>query len=232
MKKTYFIVLLMLSVSTADASGIAQFKGLDDGKAYRFGFEYLTQTTSRLNLDTDAEGNSYLLFKGDQVQVVTHYQGNTLVLDLESMNQMAQNFGALSLPGIDSDSLSVQVLSIKPTNSKEKIAGFNGDVYDIVWTRNGAKHQDEVVLSRSSLAWQYTSTWIHSLEMISKSSSSIEIKGDELMEKIKKEQLGLLRFGDRLTLVQASSQLINPDRFIAPDVSFTIPSLGDLLGNL
>jgi hypothetical protein len=138
----------------------------------------------------------------------------------------------VNIPGIDNNSLSVQVLSMKRTNRKEKISGFSGEVYDIVWVRDGVKHQDELVLSRSPLAWEYTSAWVNSLEMISKSSSSIDIKGDVLLGKIKNEQLGLLRLGDSLKLVRASSQSVNPDRFIAPDISFTIPSLGDLLGNL
>ncbi len=231
MKQYLFSILLMLLVAEASASGIAKFRGMDGGKPYTISLEYLNQTTSRIDMDTRNEASAYLLFNNRQAQVVSFYAGNTLVMDLASMNQMAESLGVTKMLGIDSDNLLVHVNRMQATGKKETVAGITGEIYLVDWSRNNVKNRDEVVLSRSSLAWAYTATWIDAIEVISNSSPSINIRGDELLAKVKKEKLGILRFGNRFQLVSARSMQINPERFIAPDSSFDIPGLGDLFGN-
>ena len=232
MLKPLFFSLIMLLATSANASGIARFKGMDGGKPYTLSLEYIDQTTSRIDMDAKSETAGYLLFNNRQAQIVSSYQGNTLVMDLASMNQMAQSLGVMKMLGIDSETLLVHVINMKATGKKETVAGIVGEVYKINWSRNNVKHQDELVLSRSPLAWEYTAAWIDAIDVISKASPSIDIKGDELMAKVKKDKLGILRFGSRFQLVSAKSKVINPARFVAPDTSFNIPGLSDLLGNL
>ncbi|MEA1889660.1 MAG: hypothetical protein U9N50_07780 [Pseudomonadota bacterium] len=232
MLKALFFSMLMLLAASASASGIAKFKGMDGGKPYILSLEYLDQKTSRIDMDSESDTTGYLLFNNRQAQVVSSYQGNTLVMDLASMNQMAQSLGVMKMLGIDSETLLVHVISMKATGKKETVAGISGEIYNIIWSRNNVKQQDELVLSRSQLAWDYTAAWIDAIDVVSKASPSIKIKGDELMSKVKKDKLGILRFGNRFQLVSARSMAINPARFVAPDTSFNIPGLTDLLGNL
>ncbi|MFW2440445.1 MAG: hypothetical protein ACN4GR_13875 [Arenicellales bacterium] len=232
MLKPLFFSLLILFAASANASGIAKFKGMDGGKPYTLSLEYLDQTTSRIDMDTKNDATGYLLFNKQQAQVISSYQGNTLVMDLASMNQMAQSVGVMKMLGIDSETLLVHVISMKATGKEETVAGMAGEVYKITWSRNNVKHQDELVLSRSPLAWEYTAAWIDAIDVISKTSPSIQIKGDELMTRIKKDKLGILRFGSQIQLVSAHSKAVDPARFVAPDTSFNLPGLNDLLGNL
>jgi len=232
MLKALFFPLLLLLATSANASGIATFKGMDGEEPYTLSLEYLNQTTSRIDMKSKSDATGYLLFNDRQAQVVSSYQGNTLVLDLASMNQMAQSLGVMKILGIDSETLLVQFFEIVATGKMETVAGIDGEVYKINWSRNNVKQQDELVLSRSRLAWEYTAAWMDALDVISKASPSIDIKGDELMAKVKKDKLGVLRFGNRFQLVSAQSKAINPARFVAPDTSFDIQGISDLFGKL
>jgi len=232
MLKQSFLFLLLLIPFSAQSSGIATFKGMDNGKPYTLSLEYLNKNTSRIDMNDNSDISSYLLFKNSQAQVISAYQGNTLVMDLANVSQMAQGLGVMSVLGIDSETLLIKVISMQPTGKKERVAGIEGEVYKLTWTRNNVKQQDDLVLSKDKRAWEYTEAWVDAVDIISKSSPSIDIQGDELLHKVSKDKIGILRLGKRLHLVSVKSQPVNPARFVAPDTSFTIPGLGDLLGGL
>ena len=231
LKYTFFFLSLIISFS-GSASGIAKFKGMDSGEPYLLSIEYLDRNTSRIDLDDNNDVKSYLLFKDRQAQVVTDYQGNTLVVDLANISTVAQNLGVMSLLGIDSEALLVRVISMEKTGNKERVAGIDGEVFKLTWSRNNVQQQDQLVVSSNRQAWEYTQAWIEAIEIISKSSPSIDIKGDKLLTRLSNDKLGILRLGDRFRLVTVQNRQVNPARFIAPDTSFTIPGLGDLLGNM
>ena len=128
MLKPLVFSLLMLFATSANASGIAKFKGFDGGKPYTLSLEYLDQTTSRIDMDTKNDATGYQLFNNRQAQVISSYQGNTLVMDLASMNQMAESMGVMKMLGIDSEALLVHVISMKATGKKEAVAGIVGSL--------------------------------------------------------------------------------------------------------
>ena len=231
LKQLYFLLLLFVTYSAA-ASGIAQFKGVDGGEAYTLSLEYLDRNTSRIDMDNQGDVESYLLFKEKQAQVITGYQGNTLIMDLANLSTMAQNLGVLSVLGIDSEKLKINIISMQATGRKEKVAGIEGDIYKLIWTRNNVRQQDELVLSSSKQAWEYTEAWTSAVDAITNSSPSISIDGGALLDTISNEKLGILRLGNRFRLVSVLNIPPNPARFNTPDTSFTIPDLGGLLGNL
>jgi hypothetical protein len=223
LKHVFFFFLLLIPFS-AQSSGVATFKGMDNGKPYK--------KTSRVDMDDNSDIDSYLLFKEKSAQVITAYQGNTLVMDLANVSQMAQGLGVMSVLGIDSESLSIRVIRMDPTGKKEKVAGVEGEVYKLTWTRNNVKQQDELVLSKDSRVWEYTEAWVNAIDAISISSPSINIQGDELLNRVSNDKVGILRLGKRFRLVSVKNGPVSPARFVAPDTSFTIPGLGDLLGGL
>lgn len=231
LKQLFSLCLLLLPVS-ALASGVATFQGLDNGKAYKLSIEYLDQNTSRIEMQDKSDVATYLIFKNKQAEVVTAYQGNTLVMDLDNMSQMAQGLGVMSVLGIDSETLLIRVIDLKPTGKKEKVGGIDGDVYKLTWSRNKVKYQDELVVSKDKRVREYTKAWASAVEVISKSSPSINIQGDNLLSWLNKDKLGILRLGTRLRLVSVQSKLVSESRFIAPDTSFTLQGLGDLFGGL
>lgn len=231
LKQVFFFFVLLIPFS-AQSSGVAVFKGVDNGKPYTLSLEYLNKNTSRIDMDDNSDISSYLLFKDKLAQVVTAYQGNTLVMDLASVSQMAQGLGVMSVLGIDSENLSISVIRLEPTGKKEKVAGVEGEVYKLTWTRNNVKQQDELVLSKDSRAWEYTEAWVNAIDAISMSSPSINIQGDELLKRVSNDRVGILRLGQRFRLVSVQTRPVSPARFVAPDTSFTIPGLGDLLGGL
>jgi hypothetical protein len=229
MLKHVFFFLLFLIPSSTYASGIAKFKGIDNGKPYTLSLEYLNRNTSRIDMDDNSDVDSYLLFNNQQGQVVTAYQGHPLVMDLDSMSQMAQSLGVMSVLGIDSESLQIHVISMEPTGKKEKVAGIEGEVYKLTWSRNKIKQQDELVVSSDRRAWEYTEAWVDAIDAISKSSPSINIQGDELLTRVSRDKIGVLRLGNRFRLASVQSMPVSPARFVAPGTSITIPGLGDLL---
>ena len=228
MQKIFFSALLLLFSVTASASGFAKFKGIDGGKPYTLSLEYLDQKTSRIDINHSSDINNSFLFKNRQVQVVTRYQGNTLVMDLDSMSQIAEKLGVMNVLGIDSDTLLIHVISMEKTGKKETVAGIEGDVYRLMWSRNKKIQQDELVASNNKKAWEYTAVWIDAMNVINQSSPSISIKGDELMAHISNKKLGILRLGNRFQLVSVQSKPVNPSRFVAPGTSIVIPGLGRL----
>lgn len=232
MLKHVLLFILLLTPFSAQSSGIATFKGMDNGKAYTLSLEYLNKSTSRIDLDDNSDVYNYLLFKEKLVQLITAYQGNTLVMDLANVSQMAQGLGVMSVLGIDSENLSIHVTGLDPTGRKEKVAGVEGEVYILSWTRNNEQQKDELVLSKDSRAWEYTEAWVNAVDAISRSSPSINIQGDVLFKRVDTEKIGILRLGKRMRLVSLQKRPVNPERFIAPDTSFSIPGLGDLLGSL
>gem|GEM_PF-1452777 len=231
LKCAFFFLSLFISFS-GSASGIAKFKGMDGGESYLLSLEYLDRNTSRINMDDNSDVKSYLLFKDRQAQVVTDYQGNTLVVDLANISSVAQNLGVMRVLGIDSETLLVRIISMEKTGKKERVAGIDGEVYKLTWSRNNVQQQDQLVVSSNRQAWEYTQAWIEAIEIISKSSPSIDINGDELLVGLRNDKLGILRLGDRFRLVSVQNRQLNPARFIAPDTSFTIPGLGGLLENM
>jgi hypothetical protein len=232
LKQVVFFLQLLLLTHAAFASGIAKFRGVDNGNPYKLSLEYLDRTTSRIDIDDSSDVNSYLLFKNRQAQVVTSYQGSTLVMDLADVNQMAQDLGIMNVLGIGSGPLMIHVLSLQATGKKEKVAGIEGEVYKLTWIRDSIKHEDELVLSRDRQAWEYTEAWIDVIDIISRSSPSINIKGDELLTRIDKDRLGILRLGNRFRLASVHNKAVSPERFVAPNTRIEIPALGDLLDNL
>lgn len=232
MLKQLFFFLSLLVTYSALASGTAQFKGVDGGEAYTLSLEYLDRNTSRIDMDDKGDVESYLLFKEKQAQVVTGYQGSTVVVDLANMSTIAQNLGVMSVLGIDSDTLQIDIISMEATGKKEKVAGIEGEVYKLTWARNNVKQQDELVLSSNNQIWEYTEAWASAVDTINNSSPSININGDALLSKISNEKLGILRLGNRFRLVSVFNKPVNPSRFDTPDTSFTIQGLGGLLENM
>jgi len=227
MQKIVFFSLLLFSLAT-QASGVAKFTGIDGGKPYSLSLEYLDRATSRIDIEDSSDINNYFLFKNKQVQVVTTYLGNTLVMDMESMGQLAEKFGVMDVLGIDSNTLLVNVIDMTPTGKKETVAGIVGDVYTVTWSRNNVKQTDELVASGDRRAWEYTAAWIDAMNVISQATPSITIKGDELMSRINNKKLGILRFGKRIQLVSVQDRPVSPSRFESPGTSITIPGLGNL----
>ena len=232
MLKHVFSFFLLLIPFSAYPSGIAVFNGIDNGKPYNLSIEYQNKNTSRINMDDHSDISSYLILKEKQAQVVSAYQGNTLVMELANVSQMAQSLGVLSVLGIDSDNLSIHVLRIEPTGKNEKVAGIEGKVYKLTWTRNKVTQQDELVLSKDRRAWEYTEAWASAIDAINLSSPSINISGGELLKRVSNDKVGILRLGNRFRLTSVKSLAVSPARFVAPDTSFTIPGLGDLLGKI
>lgn len=232
MLKHIFYFLFPFITYSAFASGIAQFNGVDGGEEYTLKLEYLDRNTSRIDANKKGDVNSYLLFKEKQAQVIAEYQGNTLVMDLANISTMAQNLGVMSVLGIDSDTLQIDIISMQATGKKEKISGIEGEVYELTWSRNNVRQLDELVLSKNSQAWEYTEALASAVDTINSSSASINIKADLLLGRISKEKLGVLRLGNRFRLVSVLNKPDDPARFNTPDTSFTIPDLGGLLENL
>ncbi len=227
-----FLVLALLVVSfqatAASKAGTAVFESNEAGSSGTMRFEYLNEKTSRMNVEGEQGADSYMLFRDGKATVVTHTQGQTLVMDMEKMMKMASGFGAAS--GQSTQSFTSSVKSMTATGKKETVAGIKGEIYQLEWIENGQSRTDELVLSKDKKARAYTRAWMNAVRAMQKAGAEKEIKGDHLVARLEKKKMGILRLGDRFELKSIKSNKPDAARFEVPEATMEIPNMGAILG--
>ncbi len=229
-KNFFALILLTFAVQATAASnaGTAVFQSKEGGTNSTTRFEYLNESTSRMDVDGQKSGDSYMLFKDGKALVVTHTQGQTIVMDMAKLSSMASSFGAAT--GQSTKGFTSSVNSMKATGNKETVAGIKGEIYLLEWVENGEKRQDELVLSKDNKARAYTRAWMNAISVMQKAGAQQEIKGDHLIARLDKKKLGILRLGNRFELKSIKSGSPDVARFKVPESTMEMPDLGSLFG--
>ena len=222
-----FLTFTVHAIAASNA-GTAVFQSKEGGANSTTRFEYLDESTSRMDVEGQKDGDSYMLFKGDKALVVTHTQGQTIVMDMAQLSSMASSFGAAT--GQSTKGFTSSVDSMKATGKKQTVAGIKGEIYQLEWVENGEKRQDELVLSKDKKARAYTRAWTNAIRVMQKAGAQQEIKGDHLMARLDKKKLGILRLGDRFELKSIKSSSPDVARFEVPESTMEMPNLGNLFG--
>lgn len=229
-KRLLVFIFLTFSVQAIAASnaGTAVFQSKEGGANSTTRFEYLNDSTSRMDVDGQSNADSYMLFKDGKARVVTHTQGQTIVMDMAQLASMASSFGAAT--GQSTKGFTSTVDSMTATGKKEIVAGIKGEVYLLEWVENGEKRQDELVLTKDKKARAYTRAWMNAIRVMQKSGTQQEIKGDHLIARLDKKKLGILRLGERFELKSIKSGAPDTARFEVPQSTMEMPNLGSLFG--
>lgn len=225
---TFIFLAFTVQANAASNAGTAVFQSKEGGANSTTRFEYLDESTSRMDVEGQKNGDAYMLFKGGKALVVTHTQGQTIVMDMAQLSSMASSFGVATDQSTKGFTSSID--SMKATGKKETVAGIQGEVYQLEWLENGEKRQDELVLSKDKKARAYTRAWMNAIRMMQKAGAQQEIKGDHLVARLDKKKLGILRLGDRFELKSIKSSSPDVARFEVPESTMEMPNLGSLFG--
>jgi hypothetical protein len=137
-------------------------------------------------------------------------QGQTMVMDMAKMKEMAENMGggqAETMTGQQAQ----QVDSLEATGGTETIAGLEGEVYNIKWTdKNGTRHDDELVLTDDAQVREMMAAF-HDYQR------SMTGEPDPIATELQERELGMLRFGDRFQLAELSDSTPDATIFELPE---------------
>lgn len=177
------------------------------------------------NLRMDFPGQSqagFMLLRDGKGYMVSQVQGQTMVMDMAKLKDMAESMGGNSETSNITGQQAKQVDSLKATGDTESVAGLEGDVYRIQWTdKNDQAHDDELVLSDDAQVRELMSAF-HEYQR------NMTGETDPIAMALEDRGLGMLRFGDRFKLAELSDASPAPDIFELPENAKTFE---DLMGS-
>lgn len=161
----------------------------------------------------------FMLLKDGNGYMVTRMQGQTLVMDMARLKEMAESMGGdQAMAGVTSQQAD-SVESLEATGEQETVAGLEGEVYALAWTdKAGATHDDTLVLSdddqvrelmRAFHAYQRTMTG----------------EPDPIASALEEEGLGMLRFGDRFRIAELSDEAPAASTFELPEDAMSMEDM-------
>ncbi|KTG16604.1 MULTISPECIES: hypothetical protein [unclassified Guyparkeria] len=210
-----FLALLLAGMaSPALAGGTATIESTGagpSGAGMKQAMEVSWQNDSTVRLDPQGQP-SYMLVREDAGYSITNAGGQLMVLEMSSIQSMAQSAGAQG-PQAPSVANVESVASIEATGREETVAGITGEVYEIHWTGpDGESHVDEAVLSDNPLLREMSAAFEAFGTVLSGD------KGDHPMnEALESRGLATLRFGDRYRVSSLSDET-------PPDSHFELPA--------
>ncbi|MDN3524623.1 hypothetical protein QWY79_05010 [Halomonas sabkhae] len=165
----------------------------------------------KLRMDfPDQSQAGFMLLREGKGYMVTQMQGQTMVMDMAKMKEMAENMGggqAETMTGQQAQ----QVDSLEATGGTETIAGLEGEVYNIQWTdKSGTRHDDELVLTDDAQVREMMAAF-HDYQR------SMTGEPDPIATELQDRELGMLRFGDRFQLAELSDSTPDATIFELPE---------------
>ncbi len=178
----------------------AEIKGtyaLHDGQ--QLNLYYRDDTHMRASIGDDKQ----LVVKGNETWVLKRQDSQWLAINADSVGGLLRNFAKNSADAQDAGPVQLRSLG-----RKETVAGYTGDVYEV----SSGDKTFEVVLSDNPDVITLTNGWRHMAQKIAQNLNQKDAKRlQQALEAIPKEKGGLLRQGDRLTLVALDKKIKSSD---------------------
>lgn len=231
MKSFVAIIFFAFSfqVLAASEAGTAIFKSREGGSKTTTQFEYLDESTARMNVQGGKnDSDSYMLFRDGKALMVANVQDQTMVMDMAEMANMASSLGVS--PQQQTQGFTSSVQSMEPAGKSETVAGIKGELYKLKWTENGKAMEDDLVVTHDAKAVGYTRAWMTVVRSIQNAGAKQEVKGDHLVARLEKEDLGILRLGKRFELESLNTRRPDEAHFVVPAATMSMPDLGNLFG--
>jgi len=212
------------------AGGTAQMHAEGDGKTANIKFEYLDADTVRLESE-EQQGAYIVVLDGKPYSVMNGDDGPT-VIDMQAM--MSKMGGMMKRRQPDNQRFAAakdieEVVSMTDTGRNETVAGYEGDVYDIVYKdKDGAEHTKEAVLSKDAAVRELTEAMLGLGQAMSTLQEGSTNSGAALRAKLDEMDVGLLRVADNWSLESLSSAAPDAAQFELPAEPQDMPSFGDM----
>ncbi|MBB3231387.1 hypothetical protein [Halomonas stenophila] len=161
----------------------------------------------------------FMLLKDGKGYMVSQMQGQTMVMDMARLREMAENMGGdQASAGIASQQASA-VDALEATGETETIAGLEGEVYRLQWTdKAGSAHDDEMVLSENPQVRELMASF-HAYQQ------SMTGEPDPIATTLEERGLGMLRFGDRFRIAELSDESPAASTFELPEDAMTFEDM-------
>lgn len=217
------LLVTAIALTTALPAAHAGKATIASGEGNTMEFEYSGDSLLRLNTQ-DQDG--YMVVRDNTLYVVSYSNGQPMVMNASSM---MKGFSAMTPQTIPSASRG-EFVSLKGTGQKEKVAGINGEVYELTYLEDGVEKTMEMVLSRDKRAREFRDAMFI---MARASGSAIDDKslkeGEELKARMTAMNMGVLRVGQDMTVTRISGDKVAAARFELPAEPMDMQGLGDMM---
>jgi len=178
------------------------------------------------NLRIDmGEQNTYLLVVDGTVYSVTLNDGQYMVIDVSQAMSMFGGALSSAAPGV-ADS---QVESFEATGREETIAGIVGEVYEVEYIDNNGKSQkSDMVLSEDPRTLGLRDALYELASSITKSMGE-EVDARKLQFQLLERDMGVLRYGQDMTVTEIDTSEVSPSRFVLPAQPMDMSALGGIM---
>lgn len=207
-RKTLFLVCFLVMIP-----GLA-FAASDIIATYKYSDGSMVTLCARdaQHVRMDTSPTSYMLLSGDKIYSVSRDdEGKWHAMDMDQMKSMGSGFTSMFGGGSDTPEYEVRY---EKTGKGEKIAGYNGSVYNAVVFEDGkVVSRDEVVLCSHSNIKKLTEGWIAMAERMTNMSESFS----DTMEEAKKMGYGgMLRYGNDMRLANLKIKNLDSSYYKLP----------------
>lgn len=201
----FTVLFLALPVSAQAASDIIATYKYSDGSMVTL----CTRDSQHVRMDTSP--TSYMLLSGEKIYSVSRNDDGTWqAIDMDQMKSMGSGFTSMFGGGSTPD----YEVRYEKTGKSEKIAGYNGNVYNAVVFEDGkVVSRDEVVLGQHSNLKKLTDGWMAVASRMTNLGSSFE---DCTSEAKKMGYGGMLRFGEDMRLASLKIKKLNSSYYKLP----------------
>lgn len=173
----------------------------------------------------EAGADTYLIMRDGKTYSISDNDGQPLVMDMSAMGGLVKSM----LPkGGDSEHPFGSIDSIKSTNTKETVAGIEGQVYQMQWTDpDGSKQFGEAVLTNDPLVVEMTQAYLGAMSAM---------VGDEYtrvyQDAMPDDNKGLLKVGKQFYVESISDKELPAASFELPAKPMDLRNLMEQMGKM
>ncbi len=161
----------------------------------------------------------FMLLKDGQGYMVSQMQGQTMVMDMARLKEMAESMGGDQAVGGLTSQQAASVESLEATGESETIAGLEGEVYRLSWTdKAGTAHDDTLVLSDDAQVRELM-TAFHAYQQ------TMTGEPDPIATALEERGLGMLRFGERFRIAEMRDTTPPASAFELPEDAMTLEDM-------
>ena len=213
--------LAALAIASIGARADVAVVSTSDG--HQMTYEYKGEN---LRINTGDNKDNYLLMVDGTLYSVARSDGEYMVIDVSQAMSMFGSTLRQATPG----AADARVESFEATGRKQTVAGIEGEVYRVTYIdENGKRQQSEMVLSEDARALRFRDAVYAMARSITKSIGE-EIDPKELQYQLLDKDMGVLSYGEDMTIDSIEATEVADARFVLPAEPMDMSGLGGMLG--
>lgn len=209
------LAALAFPVTAAAAGGSATIESSTPQESLQFDVSW---RSDMVRMEFPQQPGAYMIVRDGKGYSISNQGGQTMVLDMSSLQEMGQG-GDENGAGVGSSEFQSLDL-LEATGDSATVAGIEGEIYAIEWTDDqGESHRGTVVLSEHPQVRALTTTLRKTAEAMGAAET------DPLSEAVIGRDMGVLRFDDKFELVSISGDAPAASEFELPAEPMSVQDL-------